>query len=40
MNFLAATARVCAYEWETKNPKGRLDRSLLSLICSLHKSRC
>ena len=40
MNFLAATARVCCLGLGDKNPKVRLDRSLLSLICSLHKSRC
>jgi hypothetical protein len=41
MNFLAATARVCPWAWGGQEPpRFRLNRSLLSLICSLHKSRC
>ena len=41
MNFLAATARVCPWAWVViEPPRFRLNRSLLSLICSLHKSPC
>jgi hypothetical protein len=41
MTFLAATARVCPWAWVvTEPPRFRLNRSLLSLICSLHKSPC